>query len=229
MVIFKHFVFIVVFFAIGFSSVYGVDRCQFLLRRTESVGAKPHDLKQRISDENSLFTYLTNQYDITPRVALWVTQKIMGYKAMRTLHDGAALPQEIKFHDKSYNVLGHLGSGAEGNVFLVESIEGLNVIKWFIDSEKATKNIQTLLRAHSLKVPTPKVLGIDGPLVLLEYVEGIPVIEFFQITESKSQNLIIDKFKKTMKSWKTSGVDYSGAINILYSFKTKSFIMIDPH
>jgi hypothetical protein len=78
---------------------------------------------------------------------------------------------------KSYRVLGVLGEGDEGIVYVVQAPWGMALIKHFRGVEMMEGNLAEIKRQKKDKIPfaTPIAKDIDQRNLLLEYVEAIPL------------------------------------------------------
>lgn len=132
--------------------------------------------------------------------------------------------EDLKVNGKSYEIVAHLGKGAEGKVYLVKSPEGLRVVKKFNTRSKMRRNLKdlNLLSKKGYKIPKIIEEDVQQGSVLMEYIEGIPLGSLYTyrrglgLSRQAIDNLIINS-------------DHLAPYNRVYSPRNKAVYVVDPY
>lgn len=138
---------------------------------------------------------------------------------------------KIKVNENEYEILLLLGHGGEGAVFLVSTPEGLATAKVFFEKSNIDVNLDLLSKRTALKSPGILDFDRDRRIVLFEYLEGIPL----SLLVSEAATLRISKGDAQQILYRFENLSNSNPqlktiekINVIYSFATNSFYIIDP-
>jgi hypothetical protein len=131
-------------------------------------------------------------------------------------------------------VIAPLGHGYEAEVYLVETPHGLRSAKIFFNERELPYNVNAV-KNQSGSVPMPKIehVDLDAGAILMEYIEGVPVKDIrnhsaeIGLTQKEADE-ILRAFKKQTKALTRPGAKPSREADVVYSFKTRMFYLIDP-
>lgn len=174
--------------------------------------------------------------DLDSRVQDWIHE--------RQINLNPKLPrrknQIIKLNNHTYPVVALLGGGVEGQIYLVKKDLELAVIKIFSDKDDGSQgnfdkiqsemlfNLKWMERlAQDYNVPSILDVDLTQNRVLLEFVEGVSIKEIER--NPKILSLSSQEALEILNMYRNSKY-FKGALpqNIIYSFKTKQFYIIDP-
>lgn len=171
---------------------------------------------------------------LDPRVQRWIRIRNSPAFDREYIAPIKKIGEKITLGNGEYEIVARLGQGAEGNVYLVNTHEGVRVAKTFFYDEAFAKNWEYLRTERSMR--TPKILKVDisRNTMLLEHLEVIPVqdieltAETFGITAAQRADILArwaQERRRAAAIRHFAPADY----NVGFSFHDDDFQMFDPH
>jgi hypothetical protein len=183
-----------------------------------------YEIKLRFSSRET--TTLSRFGFQNPRVERWLQSKQAELQPRMSKAPG----ETLTVGNQHYKIHALLGSGFEGEAYLVRSERGFRVLKTFRHERSFKFNIGAH-RAYDkeARLSLPRILKIDGRrhTVLLEYIEGIPYNDIRDRWQEigltlEERDKILNSI--TLSEWVSSPNESK---NILYSFEKQKMFLID--
>jgi hypothetical protein len=140
----------------------------------------------------------------------------------------------IDFNEESLTVIAGLGSGAEGEVYIVEAKDGLRTLKTFFETSQMVSNLKSSAlernveawaeRSLSEGVSSPRIISIDRGRnhLLYEYLDAIPLDQIKMYREE------IGLSPEEAEDFTRHAYMITDA-NLVYSFLHRKIFLIDPY
>lgn len=168
--------------------------------------------------------------ELLPPVRRWLTtERTKLLKETTTFSVGDA----VAVAGKRTEIVAKLGHGSEGDVYLVQTEEGLRTLKTFFKPEEMEPHLREL--KSDFPIPSPEIFARDAKTgrVLMEYVEGASVDhiagrwEKMGLTVSQ-RDQILELWRKESQRILDQRKFPPDGYNVIYSFRNRKFYRVDP-
>jgi hypothetical protein len=166
---------------------------------------------------------------ILPEVRRWLTTQKKYLADIKTTQN---VGDVLEIAGVPAKIMAKLGHGSEGDVYLVETAQGLRTLKTFFSPEQMSPHLREL--KSDFPMPSPKIFERDEKMgrVLMEYIEGASVDHIMGrwpqmgISELEMKE-IMAHWNREQSRIRAAGRWPPDGFNVIYSFRDQVFYRVD--